>query len=92
MGVALLGFPHGKTHVSNRKLIINTFGKVCAKFREYLKICRFISINVHKWLDYKWYEIKLKNGIELGKEELFQIFLYLADNKKEKKHLMSYKL
>jgi len=51
-----------------------------------------MSINVHKWLDYKWYEIKLKNGIELGKEELFQIFLYLADNKKEKKHLMSYKL
>ena len=50
MGFALLGFPHGKKNVSNRKSLVHTFGKVCAKlkFREYLKICRFISINVHK--------------------------------------------
>ena len=34
------GFPHGKKNVSNRKSLVHTFGKVCAKFREYLKICR----------------------------------------------------
>jgi len=52
MGVALLGFPHGKKNVSTRKSIFHTFGKVCAKFREYLEICRYQTINVHKWLDY----------------------------------------
>ena len=45
MGVALLGFPHGKKNVSTRKSIIHTFGKVCAKFHEYLEICRYMSIN-----------------------------------------------
>ena len=45
MGVALLGFAQSKKNVSNRKSFIHTFGKVCAKFRGYLKICRHISIN-----------------------------------------------
>ena len=45
MGVALLGFAQSKKNVSNRKSLIHTFGKVCAKFRGYLKICRHISIN-----------------------------------------------
>ena len=48
MGVALLGFPHGKKNVSTRKSIIHTFGKVCAKFHEYLEICRYQTKNVHK--------------------------------------------
>ena len=45
VGVALMGFPHGKKKVFTRKSIIHTFGKVCAKFREYLEICRYMSIN-----------------------------------------------
>ena len=45
MGVAFLGFPHGKKNVFTRKSIIHTFRKVCAKFHEYLEICRYMSIN-----------------------------------------------
>ena len=65
MGVALLGIPDGKKNVFTRKSIIYTFGKVCAKFHEYLEICRYQTKNVHKWLDYL-----AKVGVSIFKRRL----------------------
>ena len=62
MGVALLGFAQSKKNVSNRKSFIHSFGKVCAKFRGYLKICRHISIN-------DWTTIHFKETTEKSFEE-----------------------